>query len=566
MTVIANGIGLFNTVVTGWIFNDVQSSVKASVKDPALFPKIAELMLLVIFLDFLFWAFHGPSRLIERKNAFLVRHNFRRDLLSKVIDLPIEWHKNHHSGHTIDKVNQAADDLHDFAGSIFQIVENSVRLFGATIILLFFDYRASIIALSVTILAIIMMTEFDVKLRRMMLERNKFKNHMAAAIQDYITNIYTIITLKLKSRVMREVEDRSWAFNDINTKINRVSEIKWFSVSMMISVMVAGIIILNTQESIAATGTVALGTLFILYRYLNGVGETFYNFAWRYGEILREHASILSTQAIIDEHNKLSPAKKASLPIRWKYLEIKNVNFTYSREEDGETITTHINDVNLRLSRYGRIAFIGESGSGKSTMMSLIRGLHFTESVELFADGKQLPKGLSHLYNHVTLIPQDPEVFNSSVHDNITMDTQVGGHNLKKVIKMSQFETVLKRLPFGLDTNVMEKGVSLSGGEKQRLALARGLLAAHDSDFLLLDEPTSSVDSTNEMKIYENIISNFKKKTIIATIHRLHLLQYFDYIYMFDKGRVIAEGTLDQMINNPQFKDIWDRYNTTTVR
>ena len=360
MTVIANCIGLFSTVVIGWIFNDVQSAVN----DPALFAKIAWLMLFVIFLDFLFWAFHGPSRLIERRNAFLVRHNFRKDVVSKVIDLPVEWHKNHHSGDTIDKINQASDDLHDFASSIFQIVENSVRLFGATIILLFFDYRASAIAFFVTILALIIMTEFDVTLRRMMIERNKFKNHLAAGIQDYITNIYTIITLKLKTRVMREVEARSWAFNGINSQINSTSELKWFSISMLISVMVAGVIILNARESVAATGTIALGTLFILYRYLLGVGDTFYNFAWRYGEILREHASILTVESIIEEYEKLPSTKKASLPVRWKVLDIKNVNFTYSTEKDGGVVTTHIDNVSLTY-KYARIAFIGESGSEK---------------------------------------------------------------------------------------------------------------------------------------------------------------------------------------------------------
>ncbi|MBI3633672.1 MAG: ABC transporter ATP-binding protein [Candidatus Vogelbacteria bacterium] len=557
MTAIANCIALFSTVVIGWIFNDVQSAVK----DPTLFTKITELMLLVVFLDFLFWTFHSPSRLIERKNAFLVRHNFRKDVISKVIDLPVEWHKNHHSGDTIDKINQAADDLHDFASSIFQIVENSVRLFGATIILLFFDYRASLIAFCITILALIIMTEFDITLRRMMLERNKFKNHMAAAIQDYITNIYTIITLKLKSRVMHEVEARSWAFDGINSKINRFTEVKWFTISMLISLMVAGVIILNAQESVAATGTVALGTLFVLYRYLMGVGDTFYNFAWRYGEILREHSSIITIESILRDHDSLPTAKKASLPTKWSVLEINGLKFTYSSEENGEMIITHIDNVNLKLPRQGRIAFIGESGSGKSTTMSLLRGLHFTESAQLLVDGKEMPRGLRHLYDHVTLIPQEPEVFNSSVRDNITMDTVVSDYEVKKAIKMAQFESVLKRLPYGLDTNVMEKGVSLSGGEKQRLALARGLLAAKDSDFLLLDEPTSSVDSTNEMKIYENIILNFKKKTIIATIHRLHLLQYFDYIYMFDKGEIIADGTLEHMLTKNMFKEIWDKYN-----
>jgi len=89
--------------------------------------------------------------------------------------------------------------------------------------------------------------------------------------------------------------------------------------------------------------------------------------------------------------------------------------------------------------------------------------------------------------------------------------------------------------------------VNLSGGQKQRLALARGLMAAHDSDILLLDESTSSVDSINEKKIYQNIWREYPQKTIVAAIHKLHLLPMFDVIYVFDQGKVIEHGSFDQL-------------------
>lgn len=140
------------------------------------------------------------------------------------------------------------------------------------------------------------------------------------------------------------------------------------------------------------------------------------------------------------------------------------------------------------------------------------------------------------------------------------MDMFSKEQNLKKAIKMAQFKTVIDRLEKGVDTGVQEKGVSLSGGEKQRLALARGILAAKDSDIMLLDEPTSSVDSINEKKIHKNIFKEFKDKTIISSIHRLHLLDKFDYIYMFDKGKIIGQGTFKELKENPNFKKIWQRY------
>ena len=142
------------------------------------------------------------------------------------------------------------------------------------------------------------------------------------------------------------------------------------------------------------------------------------------------------------------------------------------------------------------------------------------------------------------------------------MDLKVKKEHLEKVIDMAQFGKVVDRLEKGLNTNVLEKGVSLSGGEKQRLALARGILAARKSEILLLDEPTSSVDSLNEMRIHEALFRVFRKKTIISSIHRLHLLKNFDYIYMFDKGKIIAEGTFDEMKKTPKFKKVWEKYGT----
>ena len=159
----------------------------------------------------------------------------------------------------------------------------------------------------------------------------------------------------------------------------------------------------------------------------------------------------------------------------------------------------------------------------------------------------------------MTLIPQDPELFNDSIGYNITLGIPTKKDEVLEVIEMAQFKNTLSRLPSGLSTNVLEKGVSLSGGEKQSLALARGLLAAKKSDIVLLDEPTSSVDSINEIRIHDNIFEKYRNKTIISSIHKLHLLPKFDYIYMFDKGKIVAEGTYGDMQKNFQFRNILRR-------
>ena len=132
---------------------------------------------------------------------------------------------------------------------------------------------------------------------------------------------------------------------------------------------------------------------------------------------------------------------------------------------------------------------------------------------------------------------------------------------------MARFTDVVSRLPKKFDSSIVEKGVNLSGGEKQRLALARGLLASEDKSIVLLDEPTSSVDSRNELAIYKNIFQTFEDKVIVSSIHRLHLLSLLDTIYFFDKGKIIASGSLEYLLQTSmEFQELWKKYHSKVKR
>jgi ATP-binding cassette, subfamily B, bacterial len=113
-------------------------------------------------------------------------------------------------------------------------------------------------------------------------------------------------------------------------------------------------------------------------------------------------------------------------------------------------------------------------------------------------------------------------------------------------------------LPKGLESTIQEKGVNLSGGQKQRLAIARGILAARESQVVLLDEPTSSVDPKTEAQIYGKLFQTFRGKAMVSALHRLHLLRFFDYIYVLDHGSIVAEGTFSYLLETSQaFQELW---------
>ena len=175
-------------------------------------------------------------------------------------------------------------------------------------------------------------------------------------------------------------------------------------------------------------------------------------------------------------------------------------------------------------------------------------------------DGK--PFSIDSLNESVTLFPQEPEIFENTIRYNITLGLPCKDEEIKRVCEIAHLNEVINQMPEGLMTDIREKGVNLSGGQKQRLALARGVLAAKDSNIILLDEPTSSIDPKTEYHIYERLFKAFSDKVVISSIHRLHLLENFDYIYIMDKGKIIDQGSFDQLLSNSDvFKSMWSHQN-----
>jgi len=552
---IGNLIWLVQPIIIGRVFDSIQF---ANQKNPLSF--IAYNVLIFILLDVVSWFFHGTSRVAENKNAFLVRKNFRLEKFNKVMALPTSWHKNHHSGDTIDKINKASDQLFEFSRELFIIIQNMVKLVASVIILSLYDVKPLILVLFCAVIAVAIILKMDKRLIKNYEAINKAENYISAGVYDYISNYITIISLRLKKQAVDEMDSRSMSHFPVSVKSFKLNELKWFSASFIISVMTAGVLFLNAYTSYKSKGVIVIGTLFILYQYLDRIGGAFYTFAWKYSDVVRQNTAVVAVEGISAEYEKLHLSEKYYLPKDWKVLQIKKLFFSYKNEEDEKNRKTTLDDVSFNITNGKKIALIGVSGSGKSTVLSLLRGLHHPDSVKVFCDGKKLKKGLRHLEDYCTLIPQEPEIFNNTIEYNITLGVHTDRKQLSEVIKLANLTDLIARLGKGLKTNVLEKGVSLSGGEKQRLALARGLLAAKSSQILLLDEPTSSVDVENELKIYQNLFETFRDKVIISAVHSLHLLRYFDYVYMFKESRLIAEGDFTTLLNDENFKVLWESY------
>ena len=551
--VIAQAITLMTPLIVGMIFNSVQETVTTNDQLKNLIFLIW--MLLVIKIGF--WIFHGTGRVIEERNGFFVNRNYVNSKIGKVLELPVKWHKDHHSGDTIDKINKGASGIHGFSsGMTFEIIYAILNVFGSLIILLFIDFRIAAFAFVYSMLVLFIMFKMDNRLIRVYKQLNKKSNRVAAGIYDYISNIITVVTLRMKKTVQVEINSRLMESEELAKKSFVMNEAKWAFASIAIGFMIVVGLSFKAYSDFTTTRIILVGTLYMLYGYLGGIGQTFYGFAQLYGRVVKYNAAMKNASPIDDAHDLVKEEIKMDLPLGWKEISFRDIDFSYN--DDGSMM--HVNNVDFRFKKGEKIALVGESGSGKSTVLTLLRGLYEPDGGSVYVDGERIDHGFARLKKHITLIPQDPEIFNDTIKNNITMGIRTGNEDFWEAVSMAQLTSVIEKLEKGVNTNVMEKGISLSGGEKQRLSLARGLLAAWKSEIVLMDEPTSSVDSENEMKIHDNIFSRFRNKTIISSIHRLHLLGKFDYIYLFDKGKIVAQGTLAEIRKNANFGRVWKKY------
>ena len=512
------------------------------------------LLLITLGIELLFWILHGPARVLETTNAFIARMNYRRHLLKGILTLPLSWHAEHHSGHTIDKVEKGTSGLYQFSESSFEVVYGIVQLVGSYVMLAYFCPPAGVIVLVMILVTAWITMQFDRILVTQYREINLKENAISESVFDAVSNISTVIILRVERLVfgslMQKIEE---PFNLVKRN-NRLNEWKWFLTSMCCATMTVLVLGAYFWQNTSDGAGILVGSVYILIQYLEKMSEVFYRFTTMYGDTLKQKARVGNAEELSVDF-KSENFTNHVLPNDWKTLYIEDLRFSYGSGERSAELA----DISLSVRRGERIAFVGETGSGKTTLLKVMRDLYHPQKLLLTVDGRAIPHGFDGIARAIALVPQDPEIFATTIIGNITLGADYDMEFVRHYTDMACFTDVADGLPNGFHSSIKEKGVNLSGGQQQRLALARGLLACHDKDIVLLDEPTSSLDTVTEMQIYENIFREFCGKTVISSIHRLHLLPLFDRICVFEHGKIIASGTLSELLRTcPTFLSLWE--------
>jgi ATP-binding cassette, subfamily B, bacterial len=536
----ANIVFSLNPLLFGWFVGKVQSNTTRVFHYTLLYAGA------YLGLKLLEWSLHGPARTMERTLAFHISRNYLQKKFHQTLHLSAQWHQDNHSGATINCLQKAYDALRSFFDKGFIYIYTISKFVLSLIAILYFSPLFGSVAIVLGLLNIWIISRFDKPFIKTLNQVQQKERGVTSNLFDTLSNIRTVITLRLEKSMERGLLQRVKLVFFPFRKNAVINEWKWFTAEMMVTliycVIVAGFVYQHWEPG----KVFYIAGLVTLLGYVNQFTSVFQNVAGQYTEIVQFHTMIRSAEVIDEAYiQNHRPSQPEALPHDWKTMQ-------------------HLYNLQLQIERGKKIALIGESGCGKSTLLALLRGLYTSAPGSNFSvDGKSLP--LAHLYDSVTLFPQEPEIFENTIAYNITLGLPYSRAEIMEACSQAHFTPILEQMPDGLSTNIKEKGVNLSGGQKQRLALARGILAARDNKLVLLDEPTSSVDPRTELLIYDHLFEAFNDKAVISSLHRLHLLPKFDYIYIMNKGRIIDEGTFEQlMLTSTVFREMWEHQQSSS--
>lgn len=505
----------------------------------------------------LFWTFHGPSRVIERRLSFSVYRRFVAAMYSKVAGMPLKWHQDHHSGDTINRVTKAGRALWRFSQEQFISIQLTVRLLGSLLFLAFYSWWVALTAALFCFALFATIKRFDRRLVRLNKIINERDHALNAGVFDYISNIITVLTLRLQKRTHREIRRRLLVMRHPFWQDTLLNEWKWFLVNIVLVFLQAGQVGLYIFVTTRSGLPLAIGAVVAIFQYQLMINQIFFQGMMNAEQILRYRVDAMAVDSLVEDHRNLAVTASPAKPAPWQRLTIRRLAFTHS---EGDQAMHHLNNVDLTIQAGQKIALVGVSGAGKSTLLALLRGLYDEKSVSLVIDDTAYST-LKPLAAFTTLIPQDAEIFENTILYNLTLGMPIAANRLSEALHITTFDGVVAELPEGLATDIRERGVNLSGGQKQRLALARGLLASQESSLLLLDEPTSSVDMETESVIFDRLFDAMPEKAILASVHRLRLLPRFDWICLVRGGEIVQQGTFRELTAaEGPFLSLWQRH------
>ena len=543
-------ISIFFTVILA-----ASTSSVAYLLDPAIkslfIEKNQSLVIIIPGLIILAFATKGSSlylaKVIMISVSKEVEKDLQTDLFSTLINADTQLIDSKHTGKFIANLtNDVSLIVNLVSTAILNLFKDSLTLIGLLSVMFYQNWKLSLIAIIMIPLASIAAKSLGKRIGK---ETTKQMNY-AGMFNTYLVEIFKnhrLIKIFQKEEYEKERAGKLiWELKEISKKIAiifvRASPIMEFLTGIMIASLIyfASKLIFNEELEVSNFFSF-LAAMMLAYQPVRSLATL--NIA-----IHQSPSAAKRVLPIIDYKNEIFEKNSdQELKIVQGHIDFKNVNFKYDTKEDSA-----LNLINLKIKGGKMTSLVGHSGAGKSTILNLIPRYYDCNSGDILIDKQSIYKSkLSSLRKNISLVTQDVTLFDDTIKNNIAYaDLNASEDEIKKVAKLSFADDFIQKLPNKYDALIGENGLRLSGGEKQRISIARAMLKK--SKIILLDEATSSLDAETENKIQQALSILIKDRTAVVIAHRLSTILSSDSIYVINNGKVIENGTHSELLSNSE--------------
>ena len=540
------------------------TSATAWLLDPAIekifINKDQTLILVIPFLIVLAFTTKGISLYMAKylmiKVSEEVKKTIQIDMLSSFIKSDTELVENKHSGKYISNLNFDVNLITGMlSNSFLNFFKDGLTLIGLLTVMFIQNWRLSLIAIIMIPIASVIAKRLGKRMSKVTTEAQEKSGDLNKYLIDLFKN-HKII--KIFQREKYENIRSEKFVNDLKEKSVKINTIYFRSTPIMetltgiiigILIFYSGKLIMNEQLSINNFFSF-LAAMMLAYQPVKSLATINVGI----GQGLSAGKRIIP---IIDNQNKITLNENGkNLILNEALIKFNKVNFNYQSNEDNKVLK----DINMSIKGGKMTALVGHSGSGKSTLLNLIPRIYDPTSGQILID-EQLIKdiNLSSLRKEISIVDQNTTLFDDTVFNNIKYaKPEAAKEEIYKAAEMSMSLDFINNLDKKFETIIGENGVKLSGGEKQRLSIARAFLK--NSKIILLDEATSSLDSETEEKIQKALVELTSNKTTVVIAHRLSTILSSDKIYVIDNGSVVAEGKHNELLESSDiYKNFYNK-------
>ena len=484
-----------------------------------------------------------------------VSKNIQSDMLRSLIKADTQLIDNKHSGKFVANLTNDVNMITNLVSvAILNLFKDSLTLIGLLGVMFFQNWKLSLIALIMIPLASFAARKLGKRIGKISTQQMEDAGNLNTFLMEIFKNHKLIKIFQKEIYENSRAEKFLNAIKEKNRKIGivfvRASPIMEVLTGIMIALLIfySGKLIMSDELNINNFFSF-LAAMMLAYQPVRSLATL--NIAINQGL-----ASAKRILPIIDTKNKIIDHKGSSeIKLINGDINFKDINFEYASNE-----TQVLKSINLAIQGGKMTSLVGHSGAGKSTILNLIPRFYDSTSGDIRIDNQSIYKStINSLRKNISLVSQDTTLFDDTIKNNIAYaNLNANQEEIEEAAKYSYANEFIDKLPSKYDTIIGENGVRLSGGEKQRLSIARAILKK--SPIILLDEATSSLDAERESKIQKAINFLTKNKTTIVIAHRLSTILNSDKIYVIDGGKIVSEGTHKELLlNSSVYKNFYEK-------